>query len=89
MLTDSLCKSATCPSDKPHKRFFDSGGMYLEVTLAGGKYWRLKYRLANINEHLIHHTPALPTANGPKKTMQSIGSIGRWSKTAWLGPTIP
>ena len=34
MLTDSLCKSATCPSDKPHKRFSDSGGMYLEVTLA-------------------------------------------------------
>ena len=52
MLTDSLCKSATCPSDKPHKRFSDSGGMYLEVTLAGGKYWRLKYRLANKEKRL-------------------------------------
>jgi hypothetical protein len=52
MLTDSLCKSATCPTDKPHKRFSDSGGMYLEVTLAGGKYWRLKYRLANKEKRL-------------------------------------
>ena len=52
MLTDSLCKSATCPSDKPHKRFSDSGGMYLEVTVAGGKYWRLKYRLANKEKRL-------------------------------------
>jgi integrase len=27
------------------KRYFDSKGMYLEVTSAGGMYWRLKYRL--------------------------------------------
>ena len=47
MLTDSICKAATCPIDKPHKRFADSGGMYLEVSKAGGKYWRLKYRISN------------------------------------------
>jgi hypothetical protein len=47
MLTDSICKSAICPQDKHFKRFFDSGGMYLEVTKAGGKYWRLKYTYKN------------------------------------------
>ena len=52
MLTDSLCKSAKCPEDKTFKRFTDSGGMYLEVTKSGGKYWRLKYRLANKEKRL-------------------------------------
>ena len=52
MLTDSLCKSAKCPEDKTFKRFADSGGMYLEVTKSGGKYWRLKYRLANKEKRL-------------------------------------
>ena len=42
MLTDKFCKNAAAES-KP-KRFFDSGGLYLEVTPAGGKYWRLMYR---------------------------------------------
>jgi Arm DNA-binding domain len=25
-------------------RLFDGGGLYLEVSLTGGKWWRLKYR---------------------------------------------
>lgn len=52
MLTDSICKSAICPQDKHFRRFFDSGGMYLEVTKAGGKYWRLKYRYENKEKRL-------------------------------------
>ena len=44
MLTDTLCKSANCPSDKKHIRLADSGGMYLQVTSSGGKHWRLKFR---------------------------------------------
>lgn len=44
MLTDSLCKSASCPPEKKHVRLADSGGMYLQVTASGGKQWRLKYR---------------------------------------------
>ncbi|MDO8714244.1 MAG: integrase arm-type DNA-binding domain-containing protein [Polynucleobacter sp.] len=44
MLTDSLCKSASCPPEKKHVRLADSGGMYLQVTATGGKQWRLKYR---------------------------------------------
>jgi hypothetical protein len=31
---------------KPHK-LFDGGGLYIEVSPSGGKYWRLKYRLAS------------------------------------------
>ena len=31
------------PTDKP-QRLFDGGGLYLEVSPAGGKLWRLKYR---------------------------------------------
>ncbi|NUU65849.1 DUF4942 domain-containing protein [Enterobacteriaceae bacterium BIT-l23] len=31
------------PRDKSYK-FSDSGGLYLEVTTSGSRYWRLKYR---------------------------------------------
>ncbi|MEZ5903376.1 MAG: tyrosine-type recombinase/integrase [Alphaproteobacteria bacterium] len=41
-LTDFQCKSAK-PTNKTQK-IFDGGGLYLEVTPAGGKYWKLKYR---------------------------------------------
>lgn len=44
MLTDTECKKAA-PKDKPY-RLFDGGGLYLEVTPTGAKYWRLKYRFA-------------------------------------------
>ena len=33
------------PADKTH-RLFDGGGLYLEVSPRGGKWWRLKYRYA-------------------------------------------
>ena len=32
--------------------FADAGGMYLEVTAAGGKYWRLKFRHAGKEKRL-------------------------------------
>lgn len=41
-LTDAAIKN-TRPSFKP-VRLFDGGGLYLEVSPAGGKLWRLKYR---------------------------------------------
>lgn len=43
-LTKLECDRATCPKDKKAVRLADGHGMYLEVTTAGGKYWRLKYR---------------------------------------------
>lgn len=42
-LTDTAIRKAK-PADKP-QRMFDGGGLYLEVSPAGGKLWRLKYRV--------------------------------------------
>jgi len=42
MLTDTALRNAK-PGTKAVK-LFDSGGLYLEVAPAGGKWWRLKYR---------------------------------------------
>ncbi|WP_350017100.1 integrase arm-type DNA-binding domain-containing protein [Rhodanobacter sp. IGA1.0] len=41
-LSDPAIRTAK-PADKP-RRLFDGGGLYLEVSPAGGKLWRLKYR---------------------------------------------
>ncbi len=43
-LTEIKCKNAACPEDRPYIRLSDEKGMYLEITAAGGKYWRLKFR---------------------------------------------
>lgn len=51
-LTKIECDRAACPADRPHKRLADGNGMYLEVTAAGGKYWRLKYRHAGKEKRL-------------------------------------
>lgn len=42
-LTDTAVKNAK-PGDKPAK-MFDERGLFLIVTPAGGKWWRLKYRI--------------------------------------------
>ncbi|CAD5830194.1 TPA: tyrosine-type recombinase/integrase [Escherichia coli] len=41
-LTDRQCKAAK-PRDKTYK-LSDGGGLYLEVSPTGSKYWRMKYR---------------------------------------------
>jgi hypothetical protein len=41
-LTDTAIKNAK-PQEKA-KRHFDGGGLYLEISPRGGKWWRLKYR---------------------------------------------
>jgi integrase len=42
-LSDPAIRQAK-PRPKPY-RLFDGGGLYLEVAPAGGKWWRLKYRV--------------------------------------------
>lgn len=49
-LTDVAIRKAV-PRDKPY-RLADGGGMYLEVSPTGGKYWRLKYRFAGKEKRL-------------------------------------
>lgn len=44
-LTDTAIRKAK-PTAKP-VRLFDGGGLYLEVSPSGGKWWRLKYRFAS------------------------------------------
>ncbi|MGB5851412.1 MAG: integrase arm-type DNA-binding domain-containing protein [Rhodanobacter sp.] len=50
MLTDTAIRKAK-PADKP-QRLFDGGGLYLEVSPAGGKLWRWKYRISGKEKRL-------------------------------------
>lgn len=49
-LTDTAIRKAK-PSDRA-QRLFDAGGLYLEVAPAGGKWWRLKYRVGGKEKRL-------------------------------------
>lgn len=49
-LTNTQCQNAK-PKDKPYK-LGDSGGLYLEISPGGGKYWRLKYRYLGTEKRL-------------------------------------
>ena len=41
-LTDTAIRKAKYPQEK--NKLFDGGGLYIELSPAGGKWWRLKYR---------------------------------------------
>ncbi len=45
-LTATQIKQAK-PKEKDYKLSDGGGGLYLQVTKAGGKYWKLKYKLDN------------------------------------------
>ncbi|AHK79090.1 integrase [Ectothiorhodospira haloalkaliphila] len=49
-LTDVAVRKVK-PSDKT-KKLFDSGGLYLEVSPSGGRWWRLKYRYGGKEKRL-------------------------------------
>jgi len=49
-LTEIVVRKAK-PTEKT-QRLFDSGGMYLELSPAGGKWWRLKYRFGGKEKRL-------------------------------------
>ena len=49
-LTDAKVRNASA-GQKP-LRLFDGGGMYVEVSPNGGKWWRLKYRYAGKEKRL-------------------------------------
>ena len=66
-LTDAAIRNAK-PRDKPF-RLFDTGGLYLEVSPTGGKWWRLKYRLAGKEKRLsLGVYPDVPLAGRKGKT---------------------
>ena len=49
-LTDTAIRTAK-PTEKARK-LFDGGGLYLELSPAGGKWWRLKYRFEGKEKRL-------------------------------------
>ncbi|MBE0619663.1 MAG: integrase arm-type DNA-binding domain-containing protein [Burkholderiales bacterium] len=65
-LTDTAIRNAK-PSVKP-ARLFDGGGLYLEVSPAGGKLWRLKYRFHGKEKRLaLGAYPATSLASARQK----------------------
>lgn len=51
-LTDAAIRRAK-PAGKP-VRLYDSGGLYLEISPRGGRYWRQKYRFDGKERRLAH-----------------------------------
>lgn len=51
-LTDPECRNTAPPTDKARIRLADGGGLYLEITKAGGRYWYWKYRFAGKEKRL-------------------------------------
>ena len=67
MLTDLECRKAI-PKEKTY-RLYDGGGLYLEVTPTGSKYWRLKYRYSGKEKRLaIGVYPAV----SPKQAREKV-----------------
>jgi len=68
-LTDKQAKAAA-PAEKTY-RLTDGGGLYLEITPAGGKYWRMKYRFAGKEKRLaigVYPTVTLKAARAARDT---------------------
>jgi integrase len=72
-------------------KLFDGGGLYLQVTPAGGKYWKMKYRQANGKEGLLSFGayPALSLEQARRKrdeaksqllAGQDPAALKRWEK---------
>ena len=53
-LSDSIIRNVR-PKEKPY-RIFDGEGLYLEVSPAGGKLWRMKYRFGGKEKRLSFGT---------------------------------
>jgi integrase len=50
-LTDVRIRNAK-PDPKKRRKLFDTGGLYLELSPAGGRWWRLKYNFAGKGRRL-------------------------------------
>ncbi|OOG54043.1 integrase [Rhodanobacter sp. B05] len=89
-LTDTAIRKAK-PADKP-QRMFDGGGLYLEVSPAGGKLWRLKYRHGGKEKRLalgVYPDTGLKDARGKRDAARKLlaegidpGEVRKASKAA-------
>lgn len=83
-LTDAKLRTLTTPG-----KHFDGGGLYLEVTSAGGRYWRLKYRHGGKEKRLalgVYPTVSLKEARDladlARKTLDAGDDPGQLRKAA-------
>jgi hypothetical protein len=77
-LTDTAIRKAKA-ADKT-QRFFDGGGLYLELTPNGARYWRLKYRHGGKEKRLalgVYPTVALAAARELREQAKATLSAGR------------
>ena len=81
-LTDAQLRNLTDPG-----KHFDGGGLYLELTKAGGRYWRLKYRHGGKEKRLafgvypgVTLKGARDLANEARKVLKDGGDPGELRK---------
>jgi len=68
MLTDAKCRRARCPDGRRFVKLTDGGGMFLLVTDAGGRYWRMNYRFGGKQKTLaLGVYPVVPLAQAREK----------------------
>ena len=76
MLTDAAIRAAK-PADKPYK-LTDRAGLYLHVTPAGSKLWRLRYEFGRKEKLLsIGPYPDVSLATGTRSTGGSQAAVAR------------
>lgn len=82
-LTDAKLRNLTEPG-----KHFDGGGLYLDLTKAGGRYWRLKYRHSGKEKLLalgvypaVGLKDARNQANAARETLKAGGDPGALRKT--------
>ncbi|MGC2617628.1 MAG: integrase arm-type DNA-binding domain-containing protein, partial [Acidobacteriaceae bacterium] len=76
-LTDVVIRSAK-PGAKVFK-LYDSGGLYLEVSPSGGKWWRLKYRFGGKENRLslgVYPETNLKTARDRRDAQRKLLAAG-------------
>ena len=67
MLTDVKLRNLKMPG-----KHFDGAGLYLEITPAGGRYWRLKYRFAGKEKRLAFGVyPEVTLAEARQRTEEA------------------
>jgi hypothetical protein len=82
-MTDAKLRALSEPG-----KHFDGGGLYLELTKAGGRYWRMKYRHGGKEKRLalgvypaVSLKDARDLAAAARKTLQAGNDPGELRKT--------
>lgn len=76
-LSDTAIRSAK-PGAKAVK-LFDGGGLYLEVTPSGGRYWRIKFRVEGVEKRLslgVYPEISLKVARARREEMRKRLAMG-------------